>query len=268
MTDLPDRASSTARNRINLLGVLIDNITLEATAFLLESWLAERRNLPDTTPRLIVTANPEYVMAARRDPAFLQLVNSAGLVTADGIGLIIAGRLLGTPFQQRITGVALAEMIFKLSAQKGWRLFLLGAAPGVAEDAAQNIRLHYPGVCIVGTWAGEFSLAGDAEAVARIRQSGAEIVLVAYGMVKQDWWSARNLKHSGASMAIGVGGVLDYKAGRVPLAPLRLRRWGLEWAYRLYKEPWRWRRQLALPRFVAAVLLTRLRRATLRNSKE
>jgi N-acetylglucosaminyldiphosphoundecaprenol N-acetyl-beta-D-mannosaminyltransferase len=113
-------------------------------------------------------------------------------------------------------------------------------------------------VNIVGTWAGNSAPEGDAESLDKIRLSGAEIILIAYGMVKQDWWVARNLITSGASVAIGIGGVLDYKAGRVPLAPSWMRRAGFEWLYRLYKEPWRWRRQLVLPRFVLAVLKQRL----------
>ena len=253
------------RSRVEILGVEVDNLTLEAAAGLVFDWVKQRRLDAALPPHMVITLNPEYVMASRRSPSFREIVNRADLVTADGAGIILAGKILKTPFRGRVTGVALCEKLFALSAQPdGPRLFLLGAQPGVAEEAAAKLELQYPGITIVGTWAGQAGPEGDNEAVERIRQAGAEIILVAYGMLKQDWWSVRNLNRSGAAVALGVGGVLDYKAGRVSLAPPRLRQWGLEWAYRLYKEPWRWRRQLALPQFAFLVLLERLRRV-LRN---
>lgn len=243
-----------ARQRIDVLGLLIDNLTLpQATAQIIK-WVEERRTNPEQPFRHVVTVNPEYVMTARRDRAFRELINAADMITADGVGIILAGRILRRAFRGRVTGVALAEELFKLSGKHNLRLFLLGAAPGVAEEAATILRKQYPTINIVGTSAGEAGPEGDAKSLEKIHEAKAEIVLVAYGMVKQDWWIARNLSISGASIAIGIGGVLDYKAGRIALAPGWIRRAGLEWLFRLYKEPWRWRRQLALPRFVAAVL--------------
>jgi N-acetylglucosaminyldiphosphoundecaprenol N-acetyl-beta-D-mannosaminyltransferase len=253
------------RSSIDILGAEVDNLPLDAAAALVFDWVKQRRLDASLPPRLVVTLNPEYVMATRRSPAFREIVNRADLVTADGAGIILAGKILKTPFRGRVTGVALCEKLFALSAQPdGPRIFLLGAQPGVAGEAAAKLAGQYPGIKIVGTWAGQAGPEGDSEAVERIRQAGAEIIMVAYGMLKQDWWSVRNLNRSGAAVALGVGGVLDYKAGRVSLAPPRLRQWGLEWAYRLYKEPWRWRRQLALPQFAFLVLIQRLRRV-LRN---
>ena len=247
------------RRRLDVLGTLVDEVTLTEAVERIGGWLEERRGRPDSPLRLVVTANPEYVMAARRDPTFARLVNSADLVTPDGVGLIVAGRLLRKPFRGRVTGVALCEELFRSSAQRGWRLFLLGAGPGVAEAAAARLRAQYPTIQIVGTWGGVAGSAGDQESVARIAQAEAEIVLVAYGMGKQDWWAARNLAKCGATVALGVGGVLDYKAGQVPLAPRLIRRLGFEWLYRLYREPWRWRRQLAVYRFGVLVVWTSLR---------
>lgn len=257
--------AASKRSRVEILGVQVDNLTLDAAAWLVFDWVKRRRLDTTLPPSLVVTLNPEYVMASRRSPAFREIVNLADLVTADGSGIILAGKILKTPFKGRVTGVALCEKLFALSAQpEGPRIFLLGAQPGVADEAALKLRKQYPDIKIVGTWAGQAGPEGDTEAIDRIQRSGAEIILVAYGMLKQDWWSVRNLNRSGAAVALGVGGVLDYKAGRVSLAPSWLRQWGLEWAYRLYKEPWRWRRQLALPQFAFLVLLERLRRV-LRN---
>ncbi len=268
------------RRRIDILGVQVNDLTLDEAAHQILEWVRQHRATPQTPLRQVVTANPEYVMAARRDPAFLELINAADMVTPDGVGIIAAGKLLRQPFQARVTGVALAEKLFQLSAQEitglegGLRLFLLGAGPEVAQQAAQKLRQQYPGIRIAGTFAGEAGPEGDAETSRRVREVAADVVLVAYGMLKQDWWIFRNKESNKdsynertssrescqAAVAIGIGGVLDYKAGIVALAPPVIRRMGLEWAYRLYKEPRRWRRQLALPQFVGAVVATRLRR--------
>jgi N-acetylglucosaminyldiphosphoundecaprenol N-acetyl-beta-D-mannosaminyltransferase len=172
------------------------------------------------------------------------------------VGLLYAGKLLGQPFRGRVTGVALTHALAKRSAESGLRLFLLGAAPGIAEAAAAKLRTLYPGVNIVGCWAGEAGTSGDNESLVKIREAHPQIILVAYGMLKQDWWAVRNLKDSGAAISIGVGGVLDYLSGRAKLAPRWMRRTGLEWLYRLGREPKRWRRIFtAVPYFGSVVLL-------------
>lgn len=241
------------RERNEILGLEIDTLTLEEALARIEEWVQQKREDPDALARRVITVNPEYVMAARKDPELRKVVNSADLVTPDGVGLILAGVILRRPFRGRVTGVALSYALAKRSAETGLKLFLLGAGPGIAEEAAQKFRELYPGLHICGVFAGRAGPEGDEENLEQIRVAQPDIILVAYGMVKQDYWSVRNLKGSGAAVAIGVGGVLDYVSGRVPLAPTLIRRLGLEWLYRLYKEPWRWRRQLALPRFVLAV---------------
>ncbi len=241
------------RQRTKILGVLMDNLTLDEAVAQIESWVQARREDPTVPARRIITANPEYVMATRKDAELREIVNSADMVTPDGIGLILAGKLLRQTFRGRVTGVALSHALAKRSAQTGLRLFLLGAGPGIAEEAATRFAELYPGIVLVGVFAGQAGPEGDYESLERIRAAQPDIVLVAYGMVKQDRWALRNVEQSGAAVAIGVGGVLDYVSGRVSLAPPVLRRLGLEWAYRLYKEPWRWRRQVALPHFVLAI---------------
>jgi len=236
----------------HILGVRVDDVNLAEAINLVEGWATS----PETQARMVVTANPEYVMAARSDPDFRELLNQAALVTPDGVGLMYAGRFLKQPFRERVTGVAMTHALARRSAETGLNLFLLGAAPGVAEAAANTLRELYPGVNIVGCWAGKSGPEGDAESLAKINLARPEIILVAYGMVKQDWWSVRNLSKSGAQVSIGVGGVFDYLAGKAKLAPRWMRQAGLEWLYRLWQEPWRWRRILvAVPWFGSAVLL-------------
>ncbi len=208
----------------------------------------------------VVTANPEYVMTARNDPAFAEAIRHAGLVTVDGAGLAIAVRLLHPDvISGRYTGVMLTPDIAQLSAERGERVFLLGAGPGVADEAAGVLRERYPGANFVGTWSnGSPRPEHDDEAIRRIQESGATIVLVAYGAPAQIHWIQRNhaaLEAAGVKLVAGIGGALDYISGHTPWAPPFVRRLGLEWLYRLVREPWRWRRQLVLPHFAALVIL-------------
>jgi len=209
----------------------------------------------------VATVNPEFIMLARRDENFRQLLGRCQLRTADGVGLQLAARLLGGRLPQRVTGVDLVLGIAAAAARRGDRLFLLGAAHGVASAAAERLRQLHPSLQVVGALSGEPGEEGDAESLAAVRESRADIVLVAYGAPLQERWAARNLTVSGAAVAIGVGGTFDYLSGRVRRAPALMRRLGLEWLYRLARQPWRARRMSVLPVFLLLVLMQRLRRA-------
>jgi N-acetylglucosaminyldiphosphoundecaprenol N-acetyl-beta-D-mannosaminyltransferase len=247
--------------RYEILGLGVDDLTLAEAVDLLHEWVLQKRSEPHHPGSMVITVNPEYVMAARNDVQFREIVAQAALRTPDGAGLLGCGYLWGRPFRERVTGVALTHALAKHSAVlsksgQAFRLFLLGAAPGVAELAATKLQTLYPGVQIAGTYAGLADPSGDRETVDQVRTAQADIVLVAYGMgsLKQDGWMVRNLNTSGAAVAIGVGGVFDYLAGRVKLAPPLIRKMGLEWLYRLYQEPRRWRRMLVLPHFLGLVI--------------
>jgi len=215
-----------------------------------------RQPTPQHTLLHIVTVNPEFVIAARRDAEFADVLHHSGLATADGVGIVLAGRLLGVPTGPRVTGVDLVEGLAGLRAP-GLRLFLLGAGPGVVDEVAERLRARIPDVEIVGTFSGSPDDSGLAEIEARLEQARATVLLVAFGHPRQDLWIARHRERLGSHgilVAAGIGGAFDYLAGRVPRAPGWLRRLGLEWLYRLIRQPWRWRRQLALPLFVVLVL--------------
>jgi N-acetylglucosaminyldiphosphoundecaprenol N-acetyl-beta-D-mannosaminyltransferase len=206
-------------------------------------------------PSLVVTLGVEMVMAARRHPAFARVVNDAALVTCDTVGLLLASKLRGGPLRERVTGVELIGMLARRSASaRDVRLFLLGGAGDTAARAADALRRTYPGVTIAGARDGYFDDAQSGAVAAQVRASGANVVCVGLGSPKQELWLARWLGATGCGAGIGVGGSLDVYAGNVARAPLAVRRAGLEWAYRLVKEPRRWRRQLALPRFALAAL--------------
>jgi N-acetylglucosaminyldiphosphoundecaprenol N-acetyl-beta-D-mannosaminyltransferase len=233
---------------LSILGVRVDSVTFDQAVALIESFIADGR------PHQITTVNPEFIMTAQRDAAFRAVINGCALALPDGIGVWWASRRLGRPLPERVPGVDLVLRLAQRSAARGYRLYLLGAMPGVAERAAARLQARYPGVVIAGTFAGFPRREDEADLVARIRASRPDILFVAFGAPAQDHWIARNREALGVPVAIGVGGAFDYIAGVRPLAPRWLRRLGLEWLHRLITQPWRWRRMLALPRFVWHVL--------------
>ncbi|MDE3192769.1 MAG: WecB/TagA/CpsF family glycosyltransferase [Chloroflexota bacterium] len=242
-------------SRVDVLGVGFDRLDLGASA----RALADRLERGERT--IAITANPEFVMHSRRDADLRAIAAAADLVLADGTGILLASRILGDPLPGRAPGRKLVDLLVADAEATGAPLFLLGAAPGVAERAAERIRARHPRVRIAGTYAGDASPAGDDETVARVAAAAPRVLLVAYGMPAQERWIARNVARlPSVRVAIGVGGVLDQLAGvaRVPPAPVHAV--GLEWLWRLLRDPRRWRRQRVLPAFVFYVLLERLAR--------
>lgn len=188
-------------------------------------------------------------MRARRDAGLAHVIRAARLVTPDGMGILWAMRLAGRRVPERVTGVDLTLALAERAAEAGYPIFLLGAGPGVAQAAAEALSERFPGLRVAGCWGGSPRPRDDAEAVARIQASGARLALVAYGAPAQELWIARNLPALPGVVAVGVGGALDMLAGRIPRAPRWMRAAGLEWLFRLWRQPWRWRRMLALPHF-------------------
>jgi N-acetylglucosaminyldiphosphoundecaprenol N-acetyl-beta-D-mannosaminyltransferase len=238
-------------SRINILGVGVDAVT-ESEAV---NWVASA--IAGQEPRQVATVNPEFVMRARRDHAFRDVLARADLCLPDGFGVIWAARQLGQPLPERIAGVDFIQALARRGAQAGWRFFLLGAAPGVAEAAAAALVANSPGLQIAGCLAGSPEPTGDAQLARAVRAARTDILLVAYGAPSQDLWIARNLQATAAGVAIGVGGAFDFLSGRARRAPGWMRQLGHEWLHRLAQEPWRWRRMLALPQFVLAVVTRR-----------
>jgi N-acetylglucosaminyldiphosphoundecaprenol N-acetyl-beta-D-mannosaminyltransferase len=216
-------------------------------------------------PALVVTLGVEMTMYAQRDARFRALVDRAALSLCDTIGILLASRARHGPLRERVTGIDLIEPLAERSSKGGdLRFFFFGAAPGVAERAAIALRQRYPGVVIAGTRDGYFSPAQSPTIAASIAASGANVLLVGLGSPKQEYWLEEHLGATKCGVGIGVGGSFDVLAGTVPRAPRMWRGAGLEWLYRLVREPSRWRRQLALPRFAVAATREAL---TLRGSR-
>jgi N-acetylglucosaminyldiphosphoundecaprenol N-acetyl-beta-D-mannosaminyltransferase len=207
-----------------------------------------------TRPSLVVTLGTEMVMEAQHNDAFRREVNGAALSLCDTIGLLCVSRLRGGPLRTRVTGVDLVDALAYESPRAGVSLYFLGGAPGIAARAADAMVARYPGARIAGCHDGYFSDAQAPALLAGIRSSGAQILCAGMGSPKQELWLAEHLAASGATVGIGVGGTFDVLSGTVARAPRVWRALGLEWLYRLIREPRRWRRQLALPQFALLAL--------------
>lgn len=237
---------------LDVLGVRVDRVdpmqAMEAIAGML--------GIPGCNQ--VVTLNPEYVMRAGQDPDLMRLINGSELIVPDGMGIVWASRLLGSPLKGRVTGTGLLPEIARLCAARDAGLFLLGGQPGVAEMTSAKLRREIPGLNIAGVSCSDPGAATDERTIEAINSSGAQVLAVAYGCPKQDYWIGRNRgKLSDVRVAIGVGGAFDFISGQVPRAPRFFRRAGLEWLFRLWLEPSRARRMVVLPRFGLKVLWSR-----------
>ncbi len=239
-------------SQIEILNTPVHRVTMDQTVQIVSQFMLE--------PRLhqITTTNPEFVMTAQKDVEFRHILYMADLCIPDGVGLLYASRWLGDPLPERVPGSELVYRLAETAATKGWRLFLLGAAPGVAQEAAGIFQKIYPDLIVAGTYAGSPAIEENDVIVECVNASRADILFVAYGAPKQDKWIARNReKLTAVRVAIGVGGSLDFVTGKAVRAPKWARKMGLEWLHRLYLEPWRWRRMLALPQFAVRVIFSK-----------
>jgi N-acetylglucosaminyldiphosphoundecaprenol N-acetyl-beta-D-mannosaminyltransferase len=252
--DEPDKPPEYAST--SLVGVRVDRVTqqqaLSQIAYLLTQYQLSQRQAPC---QQVVTVNPEFVVAAQKNPSFRRAINEAALVVADGMGIVWGTRFLRTPVPERITGTDLLPQLARLCAFRNYRLYLLGAAPGIAKLAAERLQELAPGIQIVGCYAGSPSPSEEDTIMARLTDAAPDLLCVAYGAPAQELWIKRNLERLPAGVAIGVGGAYDFLSGRQQRAPQLMRRLGLEWLYRLYREPSRWRRMLALPQAAFLVLV-------------
>jgi len=227
------------RPRIRLFEIEIDNVTLEQAVKV----VADR--LDGDTPTQVSFVNADCVNIASRHAAYLEALQQSDLVFADGIGVRVAGSVLGQPVRDNINGTDLFPRLAAALEGSGKRIYLLGGRPGVAERVARWLAENYPGVELAGWRHGYFSAEEEAAVIEDIRRSGADLALVAFGAPRQELWIRRNLSKLGAKVVIGVGGLMDFFSGRIPRAPRWIREFGMEWCYRLYQEPRRlWRRYL------------------------
>lgn len=231
--------------RVDVLGVGFDNVTMDQA-------VAEGVRLMNTEgAHYVVTPNPEIVETCREDNEAMEAVQKANLVIADGIGVVYGAKMLGTPLKGRVPGVEFAQNLMAKMAESGKTLYLLGSKPGIAELAAEKLTARFPGLRIAGTHDGYFK--EDGPVLEDIRKSGADVVFVCLGAPKQEKWMLHNGSDTGAHLLVGLGGCLDVFSGTVQRAPEVFQKWGLEWLYRLLKNPSRIGRMMKLPLFLVHV---------------
>lgn len=229
---------------VNLLGVPVAAVNMDEALDILERFIPERRT------HLVVTSDTSAIVRAQEDEEFRQIVQHAALVTPDGVGVVWSARLLGLPIYERVPGVELMAKLCEKAEQKGWRVFLLGAKPSVAETAAKNLQTRYPYLKVVGTHHGYFTPEEEPQVIAKIQAAQPDILFVAFGIPKQEKWIVRHADELQVPICIGVGGSFDVYAGIVQRAPVWVQRLCLEWLYRTVKEPKRLPRLLFIPKLL------------------
>lgn len=228
--------------KTDVMGVAFDDMTMD------EAVSRALTLAKEGTGAYVVTPNPELVLMAQKDPGYAETLAGAALALPDGIGIIYAAKLLKQPLTGRVPGIDFAGKLMEKLAGEGSKLYLLGAKPGVAEQAAENLKEKYPGLTVCGTHDGYFR--EDDPVVEDIRTKEADVVFVCLGAPKQEEWMRRNGAATGAHLLVGLGGSLDVFAGTVQRAPTWMQKAGLEWLYRLAKQPSRIGRMAKLPGFL------------------
>lgn len=230
-----------------MLGVRVDCLDMASAVERIESFAGEGGH------HLVATVNPEFVMRAQQDPDFARVLESADLCLADGTGVVWAARRDGCTLREPVAGTDMLPLLASMCARRGFRLFLLGAGPGVADELASSLRTRHP-TLQVASHSGSPDPGSDDESLRLIRDHGTHVLLVAYGAPKQEMWIDRLRSRLDVPVAMGVGGAFDYLTGRVPRAPAWMRRAGLEWLHRLAHQPWRIRRMAVLPVYAVKVM--------------
>jgi exopolysaccharide biosynthesis WecB/TagA/CpsF family protein len=240
---------------LEVLGVRVARLSAQEA-------LGELERLHDeSAPAVVAFVNAHTLNLASQQPSFRDVLGRAALVLNDGAGLALAARWQGSGFPENLNGTDFTPRVLRLAAARGWRVFLLGSRPGVAETAATALAEQIPGLAIAGTHHGYFGREEGAGVAERIHRSEASVLLVALGNPLQELWLDQYLARTGCQLGLGVGAFLDFVAGNVPRAPQWMRDAGVEWAFRLLQEPGRmWRRYvLGNPLFVARLVRERMR---------
>ena len=235
-------------NTVDILGVNFSSLGVDGSADYIISLLKEDGF------HYVFTPNSEMVMAAVKDKEFEGVLNSADLLTADGIGIIYASKILGSPIAERAAGYDISLKIMEKAAEQGKTLYLFGAAPGVADKAKEILESKFAGIKIVGTHDGYFDKAEEKRIIEDINSRKPDLLFVCLGCPKQEKWIFKNKDRLDVKVAMGLGGCLDVYAGNVKRAPDIYIKLGIEWLYRLMKEPKRFFRMLALPKFMLKVI--------------
>lgn len=237
--------------RTDVLGVGFDSVSKSEAVDKAYELMLSRKGA------YIVTPNPEIVMLCREDETLKEAVNNAALVIPDGVGIIYGAKILGTPLRERIPGIDFTCALLERMAKEKKSVYLLGSKPGVAEKAGENLTGRFPGLVVAGCHDGYFS--DDGNILRQINEARPDLLLVCLGAPKQEKWMMQRAGAVDAGLMIGAGGSMDVFAGVAERAPERYQKLGLEWLYRLMKEPRRIGRMMKLPKFLLCVIGKKIR---------
>jgi len=236
--------------KVNVLGVMVDKVNVEEASDMIVDFVKTTDH-----PRTVFTPNSEIIMAAYRDAGFCNILNSSDIVTADGIGVVYASKIVKNPISERAAGYDIACRCLEKLASIGGTLYLFGAKPGIADTAACNIEKKYKGIKVVGTSDGYFDEEKEKQIIEKINAANPDLLFVCLGAPKQEKWIFDHKSELSCKVCLGIGGSVDVFAGNVKRAPEFFTSHGIEWLYRLLKQPSRFVRMLDLPRFGFKVLL-------------
>lgn len=238
---------NTIPKRIEILGVPLDCVNMEQSLDTVDLMIKGDK------PQTVIAVNPEKIIKAQTDPSLLKFLNESGLLIPDGIGAVVAAKLLSNESMSRVPGAELMPAICERSVSKGYKLFLLGASPEVNSSAVSVLKSMYPGINIVGNQHGYYTESELPDLIKRINNSQTDVLFIALGSPAQELWMEKHLSQLNVKVCQGVGGTFDVLTGNVKRAPLIFRMLNLEWFYRLASQPKRFFRQTALPKFVYLV---------------
>lgn len=233
---------------VPIYGVPVSKLNMKETVSYLVTVVASRK------PHQIITANPIMVMSALENPAYMDIMTSAELVVPDGTGVVWAAERVGNPVKERVAGFDLLHELLKTGESYGWRVYLLGSTEEVIRETARRLQMQYPGIVIAGFRDGFFRPDADEQVVSEIVSAKPDILFVARGADSQEPWIAKYKLQLAVPIMMGVGGSFDVISGKSRRAPILFQKLRMEWFYRLLKEPTRYRRMLALPKFALKVL--------------
>ena len=237
---------------VEAFGVKISPVTMTEALDKVEAFIASGQ------PHHVLTSDANAILTSRNDPEYAAIMRNAALITPDGFGVIWGARLLNLPIYERVTGVDMVTGICERAAKRGHRIFIFGSEPGIAATAAANLTTRYPGLNVVGTHHGMVMRDPDALAkvIAQIHEAKPDVLFVAMGIPLQEKFIAKHLQELGVPVALGVGGSFDVYAGKFPRAPQYVQRAGMEWLYRVWIDPSRWKRMGYVPKFMLVALRT------------
>lgn len=238
------------RNIISILGVPIDAVTRDEAGIMTENLIKESNK----SCKMIFAPNVEFIMYAQKDKEFFDILKQSSLSTPDSIGVIIGAKLQKKSFPERIPGQSYFRKIIELSNEKGYSIYLLGGKPGIPEKAKENLEKIFPNVNIVGVHHGYFNENEEKEVIEEINKLQPNVLFVALGAPRQEKWIYNHRNELKVDVATGQGGTYDYEAGKIKRAPVWVQKIGMEWFWRLCREPKRIKRQLVLPVYLVKIL--------------